>query len=81
MKSTFDLLEAYLFTIKIGYTDLRLNDYNLNGSIIKITYSYTESYSTNSDIESYESSDNILVVDLLDYISFVFNSFLPEISK
>ena len=81
MKSTFDLLEAYLFTIKIGYTDLRLNDYNLNGSIIKITYSYTESYSTNSDIESYESSDNILEVDLLDYISFVFNSFLPEISK
>lgn len=81
MESTFDLLEAYLFTIKIGYTDLRLYEYNLNGSTIKITYSYTESYSTNSGIESYESSDNILEVELLDYISFVFNSFLPKTSK
>lgn len=72
MKSTFDLLEAYLFTIKIGYTELRLDTYNLNGSVIKIYYSYQ--YDWCNDRTNYNESS--IEVDLLDYISFVFNSSL-----
>ena len=66
---TFDLIEKYLFSIKPNYLNLRLYEYTLNGSTIKINYNY--SYDEDDRNTSY---DNILEVDLLDYITFVFNS-------
>lgn len=74
---TRKLIEAYLLQSLEGYTDLRLDSYSLNGSVIKIYYSYTESYSTNGGIESYESNDNVIEVDLLDYITFVYSFLRP----
>ena len=57
---TFDLIEKYLFSVmsKYNYLNLRLYCYDINGSIIKISYHY------DFDEE----------VDVLDYITFVFNS-------
>ena len=66
---TFDLIEKYLFSVigKYNYLNLRLYHYDINGSIIKISYHYDFD-------EIYTCNDNILEVDVLDYITFVFNS-------
>ena len=66
---TFDLIEKYLFSVigKYNYLNLRLYHYDINGSIIKINYRY--------DFDEIDTCyDNILEVDVLDYITFVFNS-------
>ena len=66
---TFDLIEKYLFSVmsEYNYLNLRLYNYNINGSIIKINYCY--------DFDEIDTCyDNILEVDVLDYITFVFNS-------
>ena len=66
---TFDLIEKYLFSVigEYNYLNLRLYHYDINGSVIKINYHY--------DFDKEDtSSNNILEVDLLDYITFVFNS-------
>ena len=66
---TFDLIEKYLFSVIGGYNylNLRLYHYDINGSIIKINYRY--------DFDEIDTCyDNILEVDVLDYITFVFNS-------
>ena len=66
---TFDLIEKYLFSVisEYNYLNLRLYHYDINGSIIKINYRY--------DFDEIDTCyDNILEVDLLDYITFVFNS-------
>ena len=66
---TFDLIEKYLFSVmsEYNYLNLRLNRYDINGSIIKINYRY--------DFDEIDTCyDNILEVDVLDYITFVFNS-------
>ena len=66
---TFDLIEKYLFSVmsEYNYLNLRLYDYDINGSIIKISYRY--------DFDEIDTCyDNILEVDVLDYITFVFNS-------
>jgi len=68
---TFDLIEKYAKSKLNGYDELSINDYDINGSIIKIRYSYTYDWSTDKTDRSY---DNYLQVDLLDYITFVFNS-------
>lgn len=66
MDTTHELIEKYLFSIKTNYLSLRLYEYTLNGSTIKINYNY-----------GYDDKDisygNILEVELLDYISFLFN--------
>ena len=50
-----------------NYLNLRLYRYDINGSIIKINYRY--------DFDEIDTCyDNILEVDVLDYITFVFNS-------
>ena len=68
MKTTNDLIESYLLSLKLGYKNLRLYTYNINGSIIKIQYAY------DYDDDDFDSTyDNYLEVDLLDYITFVFN--------
>ena len=66
---TFDLIEKYLFSVmsEYNYLNLRLYHYDINGSIIKISYHY--------DFDEIGTCyDNILEVDVLDYITFVFNS-------
>ena len=66
---TFDLIEKYLFSVigEYNYLNLRLYRYDINGSIIKISYRY--------DFDEIDTCyDNILEVDVLDYITFVFNS-------
>ena len=66
---TFDLIEKYLFSVKseYNYLNLRLYHYDINGSIIKISYHY--------DFDEIDTCyDRILEVDVLDYITFVFNS-------
>lgn len=66
---TFDLIEKYLFSVmsEYNYLNLRLHRYDINGSIIKINYRY--------DFDEIDTCyDNILEVDVLDYITFVFNS-------
>ena len=66
---TFDLIEKYLFSVmsEYNYLNLRLYHYDINGSIIKISYHY--------DFDEIDTCyDNILEVDVLDYITFVFNS-------
>ena len=66
---TFDLIEKYLFSVmsEYNYLNLRLYRYDINGSIIKINYRY--------DFDEIDTCyDNILEVDVLDYITFVFNS-------
>ena len=66
---TFDLIEKYLFSVmsEYNYLNLRLYRYDINGSIIKISYRYDL-----NEINTYY--ENILEVDVLDYITFVFNS-------
>ena len=66
---TFDLIEKYLFSVmsEYNYLNLRLYRYDINGIIIKINYRY--------DFDEIDTCyDNILEVDVLDYITFVFNS-------
>ena len=68
MKTTHELIEKCLFSIlgDYNYLNLRLYEYTLNGSIIKINYTY--------DFDDIDSSyGNILEVELLDYISFLFS--------
>ena len=66
MKTTFELIEQYLLST-VDLTKVELINYFVNGSIIKIQYSY-ESLWTNE-----RSYDNYIEVELLDYITFLFN--------
>lgn len=75
MNTTHELIEKCLFSIlgDYNYLNLRLYDYSLNGSIIKINYNYR--YDDKYNDTSY---DNILEIELLDYISFLFNFFFAR---
>ena len=66
MKTTFELIEQYLLST-VDLTKVELVDYFVNGSIIKIQYSY-ESLWINERFY-----DNYIEVELLDYITFLFN--------
>ena len=66
MKTTFELIEQYLLSA-VDLTKVELLDYSVNGSIIKIQYSY-ESPWINKRLY-----DNYIEVELLDYITFLFN--------
>lgn len=70
---TRDLLEKFLrekiLKEETSYTDIVLDDYEINGSVIKLTYSYKPNYDWNKDYISY---DNTLEVYLLDYITWVY---------
>ena len=66
MKTTFELIEQYLLST-VDLTKVELINYFVNGSIIKIQYSY-ESLWTNERFY-----DNFIEVELLDYITFLFN--------
>lgn len=66
MKTTFELIEQYLLST-VDLTNVELVNYFINGSVIKIQYSY-ESPWTNKRFY-----DNYIEVELLDYITFLFN--------
>ena len=66
MKTTFELIEQYLLST-VDLTKVELINYFVNGSIIKIQYSY-ESLWTNERFY-----DNFIEVEFLDYITFLFN--------
>ena len=67
--TTFDLLLEYLQTYR-NESDIVLNNYELNGSIIKLTFSYNPNFSWDKEFIDY---GNIMEIDLLDYIAWVFN--------
>ena len=67
MITTNDLVEKYLKSLNLGYLELQLESYSMNGSIIKIYYSYKYEW------DEGRSYDNFIEVELLDYITFVFN--------
>ena len=66
MKTTFELIEQYLLST-VDLTKVELINYFVNSSIIKIQYSY-EILWTNERFY-----DNYIEVELLDYITFLFN--------
>ena len=66
MKTTFELIEQYLLSA-VDLTKVELLDYSVNGSIIKIQYSYENSWINK------RLYDNYIEVELLDYITFLFN--------
>lgn len=66
---TFDLIEKYFISVlgHYNYLNLRLKEYSLNGSTIKLIYNY--------DFDEIDTCyGNVLEVELLDYITFVFNN-------
>lgn len=66
---TFSLLEKYLKE-HTAYELVHLNDYTINGSIIKLTYYYNPAYEWDKDYWKY---DNIMEIEILDYITWVYN--------
>ncbi len=66
---TFNLLEKYLKE-NVSYEDTTLNDFEINGSIIKLRYSYNPNYDWQKDYVSY---DNVMEVQLLDYMTWIYN--------
>ena len=68
MKTTFELIKQYLLSI-LTFKELKLDDYSINGSIIKLRYSYEYSWCEDNS----RSYDNYIEVELLDYITYLFN--------
>lgn len=70
--STQELILAYLMNgyVKETWTDIEINDYDLNGSIIKVHYSYNPNYEWQTE-KNYISSGSTLEINLLDYITFI----------
>ena len=66
MKTTFELIEQYLLSV-VDLPEVELLDYSVNGSIIKIQYSYKSPY-INTRLY-----DNYIEVELLNYITFLYN--------
>ena len=66
MKTTFELIEQYLLST-VDLTEVELLNYFINGSVIKIQYSYESPWIKE------RLYDNYIEVELLDYITFLFN--------
>lgn len=66
---TFDLLQKYLRE-NTSYLDVTLTDYEMNGSVIKLKYYYNPHYDWAKEYVSY---GNIMEVEVLDYITWVYN--------
>jgi hypothetical protein len=72
MKTTFELIELYFNSVKSEGTEI--TDYSINGSIIKIQYkNYVKWITKDGRDESWWDCDNYTEVELLDYITFLFN--------
>jgi hypothetical protein len=70
---TNELIEKYLKDKLPYYKDLVVSDYELNGSLLKITYSYNPNYDWNKEYVSY---DNVMEVYILDYMTWIYNQTL-----
>lgn len=71
--TTFDLMELYFNTVKTE--GMEITDYSINGSVIKIQYkSYVKWITKDGRDESWWDYDNYIEVELLDYITFLFNN-------
>lgn len=71
---TFELIELY-FNSEKGDEKYKVEDYSINGSIITIRYKrYVEHITKEGKDESWWDYDNYTEVELLDYITFVFNT-------
>ena len=67
---TFQLIEkCILEKYSKLYNELRLVDYDLNGTIINIKYGYVFTYSSGGIDINYSHTE----IELLDYITWVFN--------
>ena len=66
MKTTFELIEQYLLST-VDLTKVELVNYFINDSLIKIEYSYESPWT------KYRFYDNYIEVELLDYITYLFN--------
>ena len=66
---TFDLLEKYLKQ-NTSRDGVRLTDYSLNGSTVKLKYNYLFTYFSGEVDTMY---DGEMEVELLDYMTFVYN--------
>lgn len=72
MKTTFELIKLYFNTVKAEGTEI--TDYSINGSIIKIQYkNYVKWITKDGRDENWWDCDNYVEVELLDYITFLFN--------
>lgn len=65
--NTYDLILKFLISEIGNKKDLRIYEYDLNGSKINIRYSFNPEYDWDLKYISYENSS----LDLLDYISFL----------
>lgn len=66
---TFDLLEKYLKQ-NTSRDGVRLTDYSLNGSTVKLKYNYQFTYSSGETDTMY---DGEMEFEVLDYITWVYN--------
>ena len=66
MKTTFELIEQYLLST-VDLKKVELVNYFINGSVIKIQYSYESPWIKERLYDDY------IEVELLDYITFLFN--------
>ena len=74
MKTTFELIQEYFNSNLYDGEEKIVVDYTLNGTTIKIQYKkYVEWITKDGKDESWWNYDNYIEVELLDYITFLFN--------
>lgn len=74
MKTTFELIQEYFNSNHYDSEKKVITDYTLNGTTIKIQYkSYVEYITKDGKDEGWWDYDNYVEVELLDYITFLFN--------
>ena len=74
MKTTFELIEEYFKSTQDNYKEKSIVDCTLNGTIIKIQYRrYVEYITKEGKDKGWWDYDNYIEVELLDYITFLFN--------
>ena len=74
MKTTFELIEEYFKSTQDNYKEKSIIDYTLNGTTIKIQYKrYIEWITKEGKYISWWNYNNYIEVELLDYITFLFN--------
>ncbi len=75
MKTTIELIQDYFNSNLYSYKNSIVVDYTLNGTTIKIQYkSYIEYIIKDGKDEGWWDYDNYIEVELLDYITFLFNN-------
>ena len=74
MKTTIELIQEYFNSNLYDDEEKIVVDYTLNGTTIKIRYKkYVEWITKDGKDESWWNYDNYIEVELLDYITFLFN--------